>query len=199
MNGFSQRGFTLLELLVAILVAGVIITFGVPNLLEFSRNNAITAAANDMQSAIMTARTTAVRRRRPVTLCASPNPLDVAPSCNADGTGATGFIVWEDEDADASIDGGELLVLQSEYPDTITIFASNGYINFDGSGFLNDIPGLGLSVRSLLMCDQRGNVVASGSLSAARAIQISNTGRSHILNEVATIAPVVAALGAACP
>jgi len=196
----TQRGFTLFELLVTILVAGVIFGLGVPNLLEFSRNNAITAVANDFVTSIQNARNAAVTRRLPVTLCASPNPVDAAPTCSPDATGTNGgYIVWVDDNGDAVVDGGEQLLIQRDDPEDIAVFANNGYINWNGTGFRNDIAGLGLSVRLILFCDARGNTIASGTLSAARAIRVSPTGRGAVENEVARIAPIVTALGAACP
>jgi type IV fimbrial biogenesis protein FimT len=196
----TQRGFTLFELLVTVLVAGVIFGLGVPNLLEFSRNNAITSVANDFVTAITNARTAAVTRRLPVTLCASPNPVDAAPTCSPDASGTNGgYIVWVDDNGDAVVDGGEEMLIQRDDPQDITVFANNGYINWNATGFRNDIAGLGLSVRAILFCDARGNVVASGTLSAARAVRVTPTGRGAVENEVARIAPIVTALGAACP
>ena len=200
MNTTTQRGFTLFELLVTILVAGVIFGLGVPNLLEFSRNNAMTAVANDFQTAVMSAREFAVTQRRPVTICASPNPVAAAPTCSPDASGTNGgYVVWVDDNADATVDVGEEIILQRDDPDGITIFAANGYLNFGGNGYLNDIAGLGASVTEMLLCDARGNTISSGSLSAARAIRISPTGRSTVFREIAEIAPISTNLGDPCP
>jgi len=196
----TQAGFTLYELLVTMLVAGVLFGIGVPNLLEFNRNSEMTAAANDLLTSILMARSEAVKQRLPVTLCTSPNPVDSAPTCSADGSGTNGgYIVWVDDNGDAAVDAGEQVILQRDQLEDITVFASNGYINFGNTGFLNDIPGLGLSARTLLYCDARGNTVAAGTQSAARAIRVAPTGRGTVIREVAQIAPIVAALGAACP
>jgi len=200
MGKATESGFTLYELLVTMLVAGVIFGLGVPNLLEFTRNNQMTAAANDLLTSVLMARSEAVNLRRPVTLCASPAPFDEAPVCSADGAGTNGgYIVWADADSDAAVDAGEDILLQTEAPEQISIYSSNGYINFSPSGFVNDIPGLGLSIRLLLLCDERGNVPVSGSLSAARALRIQPTGRGMVVNEVEQIGPVVEALSAPCP
>jgi type IV fimbrial biogenesis protein FimT len=200
MNTRTQRGFTLYELLVTMLVAAIIFGLGVPNLLEFSRNNQMAAHANDMITSILMARSEAVKRRVPMTLCASPNPVDAAPTCSPDASGTNGgYIVWVDEDADADVDAGEEILVQRDDPQDITVFGDNGYIHFGINGFLADIGGLGNSATNLLFCDARGNVVVSGSLSAARAIRIDPTGRGTVMREVADVAPIVTALGAACP
>lgn len=200
MNTTTQRGFTLFELLVTMLVAGVIFGLGVPNLLEFSRNNRMAATANDLIGAVHLARSEAVKQRVPITLCASPNPVAAAPTCSPDASGTNGgFIVWVDEDADAVVDGGEEVLLQRDDPQDITVFGDNGYMHFGITGNLANIPGEGNSATRILFCDARGNVPAAGSLSAARAVRISVTGRPAVLQEVSEIAPVVTALGAACP
>jgi type IV fimbrial biogenesis protein FimT len=100
-----QAGFTLWELLVTLLVAGVVFGLGIPNFREFQRNSAMTSAANDLITALLAARAEAVKRQVPVTLCASPDPLANPPVCAPDGTGANGgFIVWVDWDP-AHVDG----------------------------------------------------------------------------------------------
>jgi type IV fimbrial biogenesis protein FimT len=200
MNNGTQHGFTLYELLVTMLVAGIIFGLGVPNLLEFSRNNQMAATANDLITSILMARSEAVKQRVPVTLCASPNPVDAAPTCSPDASGTDGgYIVWVDSNADATVDAGEQILVQRDDPEDITVFASNGYIHWGINGFLANIAGLGDSANSMLLCDARGNVVVAGSLSAARAIRIEQTGRGTVMREVAEVAPFVTALGAACP
>ena len=195
MNTRTQRGFTLYELLVTMLVIGVILGLGVPNLLEFTRNNRMTATANDMQTALMLARSEAVKRRSTMTLCASPNPIDASPTCSADGTGTQGgYIVWDDADADAVVDGGEDVLLQRDDPQDITVFASSGYVHFNMNGNRADIPATGVnSADVVLFCDARGNTIVSGTLSAARAIRISPTGRGRVLAETGEIATLAGA------
>ena len=57
------RGFTLLELMLAITVAAVILGLGAPNMAEFIRNSRMTSAANDALAALHMARTEAIKRR----------------------------------------------------------------------------------------------------------------------------------------
>ena len=200
MNTTKQRGFTLFEMLVTLLVAGIIFGLGVPNLLEFSRNNRMAGTANDMLTAVMLARSETVKQRVPVTICTSPNPIAASPTCSPDASGTNGgYIVWVDEDEDAVVDGGETVLFQRDDPLDITVFGNNGYVHFAANGNLADIAGEGASATQILFCDARGNVSASGSLSAARALRISPTGRAEVLNEVAEIAPIVTSLGVACP
>lgn len=217
MNSRNHRGFTLWELLVTVLVMGVILGFGLPNLLEFNRNNQMAATTNELIGALMAARTEAVKRQVFVTLCASPNPVAANPTCSMTGAGTNGgFIVWVDEngntnpltgapvltdasDGDAVVDGGELVLLQRDDPVDIAVFGDSGYISYGANGFRRDVPGGVNSARMVLFCDFRGNVISAGGLSAARAVRIDQTGRAQVLRDVTDITNAVFPFGLACP
>ncbi len=81
MDKLRQSGITLLELLVAIFIAGIVLGLGIPSMVEFQRNARITTVANDMIAAISVARAEAVKRRAPVTLCPTDDPAAAAPAC----------------------------------------------------------------------------------------------------------------------
>lgn len=223
MNIKSMRGFTLWELLVGLLVAGIVLGMGVPNLLEFRRNNAMASAANDLIGAIMLARTEAVKRQVFVTLCAQDAAFAV-PTCTPTGVGSNGgYMVWVDEsgpvdangapiltdptDGDAVVDAGEQVLLQRDDPENITVLAASnagaqsGYISFGPNGFRRNVPALGATTSAdvVLFCDPRGNVAAAGSLSAARVVRIDPTGRGQVLREIADINNAIAGPGLACP
>jgi len=194
----TQRGFTLYELMVTVLVMGVIFGFGVPNLLEFARNNRMAATANDLVSALHLARSEAIKGRVRVTLCASPEPVIDAPSCDADASEADsegGYIAWIDTDGDAVVDGGEQMLLQRDDPQDITVLGDSGYVQFGVNGNVVTATGAGAPLTRILFCDARGNTVVSGSLSAARGLRIPVVGHPMLFTEVGEIA----ALGLACP
>lgn len=222
MNTKRIRGFTLWELLVTMLVIGVVLGFGVPNLLEFSRNNAMASTANDLISALMAARAEAVKGQTFVTLCASPNPVAANPTCSPTGAGVSGgYIVWIDNadflangapdlgdasDGDGVVDAGERVLIQRDDPQDITVFAADiggaqsGYVAFGPNGWRRNIAGAGAnSADVVLFCDPRGNVAAAGSLSAARAVRIDQTGRGNVIREIAEITAAGALAGLACP
>jgi type IV fimbrial biogenesis protein FimT len=217
MNGSHQLGFTLWELLVTLLVAGILLGVGVPNVMEFQRNGAMTAVANDLVTAVLTGRTEAVKRQAPVTWCLSNNPTAVNPTCLPNPvtdaglppapTPAVGFIVWVDEnnnvDADGAriltdptdgnlvVDAGELILLRSPPPGgTIRLSASCGHATFTPTGFTRP-DGAGCNpafmVRIVLLCDDRGRRMAAGSMSSARVVRIDRPGRAQVFPETANV------------
>jgi type IV fimbrial biogenesis protein FimT len=212
MNASQQHGFTLWELLMTLLVAGILIGIGVPNVMEFQRNSAMTAAANDLVTAALVARTEAVKRQAPTAVCLSSNPTAATPTCspNAVADSATlGFIVWVDEnnnfnademrilddgtDGNAAVDAGELVLMRSVAPGgTVLVSANCGYTSYAPTGFPRQAAGLCFpNQRALLLCDDRGRRVAAGSLSSARVVRIGFTGRSEVLQEEAAVNGVI--------
>jgi len=63
-----KGGFTLLELMVVMAVLGVLLTTAVPSFKESMDRNAVTAAANNLLSSILLARSEAVKRETTVTV-----------------------------------------------------------------------------------------------------------------------------------
>jgi prepilin-type N-terminal cleavage/methylation domain-containing protein len=204
-----QFGFTLWELLMTLLVAGILLGIGVPNVMEFQRNGAMSATANDMVTAVLMARSEAVKRQAPTGFCLSANPVDVNPTCSpnpvADASDR-GFVVWVDENNNVDANGnriltdatdgngvidagaGELVLWQRPAtPLPLRVSANCSYVSFAPTGntrpagALCFIPAGGF--RAILLCDDRGRRVAAGSLSSARIVRIDGPGRSVVLQE----------------
>ena len=182
-----NRGFTLLELMVVLIVVGILLGIAVPGMTDFIRNSRMTAAANDLVGALTFARGEAIKRRAPVTLCTSNNALaadEATPVCAASDE-LLGWIVFVDEDNDRARDGGEELLKRAGPPnaaiDTVSSLDPLSITWLD-TGFTNG--GVQLAVR---MCDSRGNVASAGELSAARAVTVSPTGRPGVTRVPAEI------------
>ncbi len=182
-----ERGFTLYELLITVLVVGVMMTIGVPNMTEFTANNRMTAAANDLHSAFLLARTEAVRARENVTLCAS----SLGDACDGGGF-EDGWIVYVDLDGDAAVDGDDT-ILREFAPLEGQIVVNATDVNDDpADSFTFGPTGVGSGAAGELstatFCDARGNEVAAGGWSAARVLIVTPLGRSMILRDAGQIA-----------
>ena len=162
MNLRYQHGFTLWELLITLLVAGILIGIGVPNVMEFQRNSAMTTAANQLLTGLIMARTEAVKRQSPVGVCLSANPTAATPTCSpnavADATNL-GFVVWVDEnnnfdangariltdatDGNGVVDANELVLMREVPPGgTMRVSANCGNVSYGPNGFTRTAGGL---------------------------------------------------------
>jgi type IV fimbrial biogenesis protein FimT len=215
MNKRQQHGFTLWELLMTLLVAGIIFGVGIPNVMEFQRNGLMTGAANDVITAMLTARTEAVKRQAPATWCFTDDAQVALPRC-LPGTvqdsvqGAftvNGFVVWVDEngngvltdvtDGNAVVDAGETVLTRGAAPGgSIRVSAGCGHVTYGPNGFRLQVGALcpNQLARNILFCDDRGRRVASGGLSSARIVQIDRLGRAQVLVEKAVVDPVITAV-----
>ena len=107
---FRQAGFNLLELMISVMIAGMVLGFGIPSFNGFIANNRMAAAANDLVTSIHVARTEAVKRRQTVTICASSTWADANPDCDLGG-GSAGWIVFADADGSVSVNDADVVVL----------------------------------------------------------------------------------------
>ncbi|SED42039.1 type IV fimbrial biogenesis protein FimT [Pseudomonas anguilliseptica] len=127
------RGFTLVELMITIAVAGVLLAIAVPSFTDLIRNNRSQAAANELVSAFNAARAEAVKRGRRVSLCPSVN----GTSCS--GTAwQSGWIVFVDtaaSDTTSTATVGTVLNHRSAMPTGATATGSATFIRYSGLGF----------------------------------------------------------------
>jgi len=84
----SQRGFTLIELMVTIAILAIITTVAVPGFSNLIRNTKASGLSNDLVGALQYARSEAVNRNQAVAVCSG---LTVA-TCDAGWT--NGWIVY---------------------------------------------------------------------------------------------------------
>jgi len=93
MLAMRSRGFTLLELMVTLTVAGVLLSVGVPSFFDVIRNSRAAANANELVTALSIARSEAIRRGARVSICHTAN----GTTCG--GAWGQGWIVFLDSAA----------------------------------------------------------------------------------------------------
>jgi type IV fimbrial biogenesis protein FimT len=193
-----QRGFTLMELMTAITLAGIVLAVGAPSFQDFQRNARLTSAANEFLGAAFTARAEALKRQVPMAVCPSDNPSDASPTCS-DGE-FTGWIVFVDTDNDCLHTDDEAIVRAQPTLDAAVTTSSDGVcLSFAANGFRQVIAGRD-TVSHALFCDDRGNVpIDAGDLAAPRGIEVQPTGRARITRSHTEITDWEAGFAVACP
>ena len=134
----SEKGFTLIELMVVIAIASILISMAVPSFTAMTKNSRMRSEANALIGAFAYARTEAVRRGNQVHI-------------GAQGGGG-GVVAWVDQTGGTadSWDAGEELRLWEPMHNSMTI-NSAGNINFfifNGTGAVNTSD-------DLTICDDR--------------------------------------------
>ena len=200
MNKTTQNGFTLYELLMAMVVLGVVMAIGIPNMVDLTRNSRVTATANDLHASFYMARSEAARSKNNITICGSANSLDAAANCG--GTFADGWIVFQDTNGDINRDNGEPVLRSHPAPPeqlSISMPGMGSYFSFAptglGRGNVTGVP----AVSTAVICDKRGNEIASGGSSAARVLVVTPLGRATVIRDVDMIGTLIDSTGAACP
>jgi type IV fimbrial biogenesis protein FimT len=158
----ARPGFTALELMITLGIAAVAVTLGVPSLVEFRHNQAMTAAVGDLHRHLALARTEAAQLGVDVVAC----PGDLARGCADTPEWHDGWILFHDLSGDQVLDELESVIRVGPPHDGLIIQGSNGRrsLNFSPSGFA---PGSNASIR---FCDVRGP-------GKARKLVVSSLGR----------------------
>jgi len=104
--GHGQRGASLLELMMAITVLGILLGLAVPAFQDVIQNNRIVAQNNEFISGLNYARSEAIRRSDSVSICASAD----GATCAGNTTWSTGWIVFADLNSDGALNGAEVVM-----------------------------------------------------------------------------------------
>lgn len=120
--GSATAGFSLLEMMVALVVMGLALAFTAPNIIQSARTHKLRSAAGEVQTALARARSTAVTKKATVRLdfLGGANPL---------------YVVREDLDNDGVYDRW---TSWSRIPSGVRMtnlsFGGNNFVSFTSSG-----------------------------------------------------------------
>ncbi len=138
MTSIRQSGFTLIELMFVIAVVGVLAAAALPAFNDMVRNNQVATASNDFLASLHIARSEAITRNMPVSVCRANAALTACESTG--GSWRNGTLAFADTDGDGVLDtgeeilitgeqmGGRLEMYSTEFGRVIT-FRSNGRVN----------------------------------------------------------------------
>jgi len=129
----KERGFTLVELMITLVIASIVLTLAVPGMRDLVQNNRITGQVNEMVTAFNLARLEAIRRGTPVSVCASANQA----TCSNANDWATGWIVFTDTNATgnpANPAVTQLIRVWDQLPGNPTVIAGASFVRYQSNG-----------------------------------------------------------------
>jgi type IV fimbrial biogenesis protein FimT len=163
-------GFTLIELITTLVIAGILMAMAAPSFTSFIKNNRLVSQTNELLADLAFARSEGVKRAANITVCKSTDGL----TCNAGADWDDGWIVVTA--------GGQVLRAHAALNDENTMVGTGDVadqIVYDRTGRANNL----LAAAEFHVCDYRG--AAKG-----RLIEIAVTGRARVAIDPATSHPI---------
>lgn len=123
MRGKKQKGFTIIELMVAITVAAILLSAALPSFRTAIQNSRLTSQANEMLTAFQLARSEALKRGTATLVCASSDEATFS------GTWEDGWIV--------AVDGGDVIRVWGEVRGELSISDAEASYRYLPRGILD--------------------------------------------------------------
>ena len=201
MKEHTQNGFTLYELMITLLIVGVVLTLGMPNLTAFTQNSRITTTANDLHAAFQVARSEAARAKSNITICASNNSMTAGADCQ--GNWEDGFIVFVDSNGDIARAGASETVLRAHpaIANGVNLVLANNatFFSYASTGLGRGNVGGAAAISQVIICDDRGLAETSKDSSAGRLFVATPLGRATVLRDYTTANNALTLMGQTCP
>ncbi len=163
-------GFTLIELIITLTIAGILIAMAAPAMQTFIQNQRLTSQANALVADINIARSEAIKRGSSVTLCSSSS----LTGCSASTQWESGRIVFLDSNGNGAVNTGDTIIRASQSLEGSNTLRSVGStttgITFESTGITTLGTGVEIAMR---LCDSRGQ-------NYGVTVYVNFTGRARI-------------------
>jgi type IV fimbrial biogenesis protein FimT len=166
----KSPGFTLVELLVTLSIAGILVAVGIPSFISTISGNRLTSYANEFITSLNLARSEAVKRGTSVTVRKVDNNSSTQKAANAEWE--DGWDIFTDADKDGDFETGDVLIkTHSSLKSTYTLRGNSfsNFIRFTSSGQSN-------TSGSFVICDN-SDVLGVPKANTSRLIIVNSTGR----------------------
>ncbi len=181
----KASGFTLVELMITLVVAGILLSIAVPNFQTLMQNNRITTETNRIVSDIQLARSEAMKRGVRVVLCRTGNPNAAVPSCGGTAnTWTSGWLVFASGDANTTFENGTDTLLKVRQAvqgvglNIKTNGTSNNNLDINADATTNE----GGGTARFAICDGRGK-------NFGKLIEVPSVGRPRLAGAVTSCTP----------
>jgi type IV fimbrial biogenesis protein FimT len=145
----TDRGFSMIEVMVAIAIVSIAVTFAVPDIIGWRTKQRFLAAANEVHDAIKVARAAAIKDNRTVVIQFEPANRR--------------YTVFADLNGDGDQDAGERTIRSGSFQNDINFTTSftNNRLTFNGRG-LTDATGQGIRLPNATYRDRLIEVTVTG-------------------------------------
>ena len=166
-----DRGFTVLEMLLALSIALALLALGLPAAQPLQATSRAAASSNEIIGAVAFARAAALFKQQPITLCPAESGT-ATQACGERDHWHQGSLIFVDADRDGELDGGEQVLRQFSgwrHGGRVTwrAFGAKRYLRFNPRGLTDWQNG------SFVYCP------GSGELKYARRIVLNVAGRTY--------------------
>lgn len=167
----KNSGFTLIELMIALVVGSILLAMTVPSFQSAMKNNRNDTQADLLYGSLMVARSEAVTRNSSVTVCKKSVSAD---TCVTTDDWSYGWLIFADTDSDQVVDGGETIISkQAEISGSIKITSDANFVTFIATGGMSTDATLSSGSFSFKVCDE-GN-----DQNYMREVKLNITGRAQ--------------------
>lgn len=177
-----RRGFTLVEIMITLAVAAILAAMAVPAMQQVMAARATDSAAEDLVASLRLARSEALKRGYPVSVCAS---VDGASCAGSNVQWKAGWLVFTDDNRDGVLNGSEkaIRVRSASGKGVGDIVTATAFVTFERNG--TAIAG------SQQPIELRPNITASSSAypTAVRTVCVNNIGRVLVQKMSVTVCP----------
>lgn len=133
----TPAGFTLVELVIVLAIAGIFAILAIPAFGTFTSNNRLINTVNGIAGGIYYARSESIVRGENISICAGNN-ISASPGCSNTNDWSKGYTVFIDVNENGNIDSTDtVLRFQRAYNSNVEISqSSTAKIRYNNEGFL---------------------------------------------------------------
>jgi type IV fimbrial biogenesis protein FimT len=150
----AARGFTIVELMVALTIVGIVMMVGTPLIATMIQNSKLSSATKSYLAGIQTARAEAIRMNRPVDFVLTDDA--VAANVSGSATGRNWVVRWGPSTTQTLVEGkGAANGTGQQGANSVTIAGTvpspgsfSGVVTFDGFGALTTNDPIAFDVRN---------------------------------------------------
>lgn len=171
-----RQGFTLLELLVTVSIISILTVIGVPSFRDMMASRSVQSQVDDLAGSIRLARTEALKRGLPVTLCRTADANAASPACASATDWSTGWLVFVDRAPRGAVGANDTVIRVQQ------AYTNSGGILRTGTAVITFIPaGIAPGADGNFMLRPKIPTSASAYPKLSRRVCVNNSGATRLI------------------